>query len=257
VRHTVHVLSSWFKDNLVKANIDKFQFMVLCPGKRESGEVTIQIGNDIVLASQDSAKLLGIRIDKELRFDNHVSTLCKKANAKLQIIRRMSNFLSVECKLAVVRCFVLSQFMYCSVLFLFCKKYYKDRMDKIIYRALKVAYNDHSATYDDLLQRCDMDSLELSRQKTLLCEIFKSINNIGPKYMKDIFSIHKQESRLGLQLYEHRVRTSSYGTHSVRALGPRLWNALPPSIKASESISMFKSKLKKFNVGKCRCAICR
>ena len=130
-------------------------------------------------------------------------------------------------------------------------------MDKIIYRALRVVFNDHAASYDDLLQRCDMDDLELSRQKTLLCEIYKSINDIGPKYMQDIFCVKRRESRRGLLLLEHRPRTSLYGTHSARVLGPKLWNSLSTEIKTCKSINELKTKLKNFKGQTCKCALCK
>jgi hypothetical protein len=93
VRQTVRVLASWFKDNLMKANIDKFQFMFMSPNIKDTNtEVKIEV-DDIVLTSQDRAKLLGVSIDKDLRLDQHVKTLCTKANAKLQILKRCHIFL--------------------------------------------------------------------------------------------------------------------------------------------------------------------
>ena len=173
----------------MKANIDKFQLMVLSPCVRElQTEVTIQV-DDVCITSQSSAKLLGINIDSDLRFDKHVKSLCNKSNAKVQILKRIAQYLSVDCRLAIVRSFIISQFLYCSILFLFCRRFYSDRMDKIVYRALKVVFSDYSSSYEELLTRSNLKNLEIQRQKALLCEIYKSINDIGPTYMRDIFMI--------------------------------------------------------------------
>ena len=257
LKYTVKLLASWFKNNLMKANIDKFQMMILHPNIRNNdADITIQV-DGVTIKSQNTAKLLGITIDRELKFDNHVKTLCNKANAKVQILKRLSRFLSPDCRLSVVRSFVISQFLYCSILFLFCRKFYVNRMDKIVHRALRVVYNDYSATYDELLTKAEIDSLDIQRQKALICEIFRSIINVGPVYMKDIFTIRKEESRRGLLLAECRTRTSAYGTHSIRALGPKLWNNLSVDIKASKSITELKQNLKNYTGIKCRCALCR
>ena len=257
LKHTVHLLASWFCDNQMKANVEKFQILFLCPGSREpERNVTIQVG-DVSLMSQETAKLLGVSIDRELRFDGYAKILCSRANAKLQILKRLSSFLSVECKLAVVRSFIVCQFLYCSVLLLFCKKFYTDRMEKIVYRALRVVYNDYTSTYEQLLAKANMDSLELQRQKTLICEIYKSVKNIGPRYMSDIFIVQREHSRRGLQLLENRARTSAYGTHSVRIYGPKLWNSLDLNIKNSVSIDALKINLKSFTGVKCKCALCK
>ena len=110
LKYTVKLLASWFKNNLMKAN-DKFQMMILYPSSRNhDADVTIQV-DGVTIKSQNTAKLLGITIDIELKFDNHVKTLCNKANAKVQILKRLSRFLSPDCRLSVVRIFVISQFL--------------------------------------------------------------------------------------------------------------------------------------------------
>ena len=41
-------------------------------------------------------KLLGLTIDRNLNFDDHVFTLCKKAGRKLSALSRISNYMSFE-----------------------------------------------------------------------------------------------------------------------------------------------------------------
>ena len=43
-------------------------------------------------------KLLGLTIDRNLNFDDHVFTLCKKAGRKLSALSRISNYMSFEKK---------------------------------------------------------------------------------------------------------------------------------------------------------------
>ena len=68
---------SWFKQNQMIVNADKFQAIIL--NKKES-EVKYKLAidnNDI--ESTKSVKLLGITTDDRLRFDQHISNLCFKA----------------------------------------------------------------------------------------------------------------------------------------------------------------------------------
>ena len=44
----------------------------------------------------DYEKLLGIKIDSKLRFDNHVQGLCKKANAELRALAHATSFENLE-----------------------------------------------------------------------------------------------------------------------------------------------------------------
>ena len=60
----------WFVDNFMKLNADKCHLLVL--GQRCDDPVTVRIGStDVVNSSEE--KLLGVQIDRELSFDNHVS----------------------------------------------------------------------------------------------------------------------------------------------------------------------------------------
>jgi hypothetical protein len=143
VKDTFKILTSWFNDNQMKANVEKFQFMLLCPLVEENKlSHTIQIDN-LTLRSQDEAKLLGVYIDKELTMNNHVKVKCKQANSKLSVLTRLTSYLSEDCKLAVLRNFIVSHFIYCSPLLHFCTKYHKNKMEKILLRGLRFVFEDY------------------------------------------------------------------------------------------------------------------
>ena len=55
----------------------------------------VNIGKDIIWESK-TVKLLGITIDKELKFDKYINQVCSKTNKKLNVLSRMRSFLSVE-----------------------------------------------------------------------------------------------------------------------------------------------------------------
>jgi hypothetical protein len=63
-------LINWFSLNLMKANPDKFQATAI--GKKtKSQNLSFNLsGNKIVC--EDDVKLLGVTIDSDLNFDNHI-----------------------------------------------------------------------------------------------------------------------------------------------------------------------------------------
>ena len=63
----------WFVYSLIKANPDKFQFIIL--GNKDSH--TLQIG-DITTKSVLSVILLAINIDSKLNFEEHINSIIKK-----------------------------------------------------------------------------------------------------------------------------------------------------------------------------------
>ena len=73
-------LFKWFSDNQMKGNTDKCRLLLI---KDESSEIHI---GDCIIESSTCEKLLGIKIDSKLRFDDHIQNLCEKANRKLRAL---------------------------------------------------------------------------------------------------------------------------------------------------------------------------
>ncbi len=247
VQEMLELLIGWFHDNLMKANIDKFQFMLLCPNASENKQThVVQVG-DVILSSQEGAKLLGVHIDRQLLFNIHIKQKCAKANCKLQVLRKLTSFLTEECKLAVLRSFIVSHFIYCAPLFHFSNKFYRDKMEKILHRGLRYVFDDYNSSYEQLLEKAEMCSVEILREKAIICEMYKCLHGLGLQYMREIFEASGVESRIGCKFIQPRVNTTTYGLHSLRYRGPKLWNALPSSTKQSENIVNLKTNLSNYN----------
>ena len=54
-----------------------------------------------------------------------------------------------------------------------------------------------------------------------------------------------------------KVSTTSYGTESVRILGPKIWDLLPYDIKYAENLDSFQAKIKNWKVENCPCRLCK
>ena len=78
-----------FKTNHIKANADKCHLLVT-----RDTDVTAKIGEFDVKNSREE-KLLGIKIDIKLSFENHVPSLCKKASQKFHALERVVNFMDL------------------------------------------------------------------------------------------------------------------------------------------------------------------
>ena len=67
----------WFKDNEMKANADKCHVLL-----STSIQLTIKI-NEVQIKNSQSEKLLGITIDNDLKFEDHINNICRKASGKI------------------------------------------------------------------------------------------------------------------------------------------------------------------------------
>ena len=86
--------------------------------------------------------------------------------------------------------------------------------------------------------------MEFKRLRTLATEIFKTLNDINPNYMKEIFYLSSHETHKKYDLFVHSLNTTKYGNHSLRVLGPYIWSSLPEKIKKLSSLNAFKNYIK-------------
>ena len=85
-----------------------------------------------------------------------------------------------------VNSFVMSNCNYCPLVWNFTTIKSNKKIEKIQERALLLS-NEHNLTYQELLKNAGKCTMELCRFKYLCIEIYKTINNLNPSYMRDIF----------------------------------------------------------------------
>ena len=131
-------------------------------------------------------------------------------------------------------------------------------MKKIQYQASNIIYNS-SEFYEELLIRSNEVSIHQKHLRTLATEIYKSLADINPDFMKPYFKIKEMPYNLrnGYALKLPSTNSTYYGINSVLFRACLLWNQLPLSIKQSQSLLGFISKMKNLRNIACTFMICR
>ena len=94
--------------------------------------------------------------------------------------------------------------------------------------------------------------------RALCVKIYKTLNNLNPDYMKDIFVKPdcRHSSRRPLNISVPRVHQTTFGVKSIRFEGATLLNALPESIKSAENLERFKRLIANWEGPQCNCSVC-
>ena len=215
----------WFTINGMKANPDKFQFMILSSSPLDPIELALD-GNTTI-TSQNCVKVLGVSIDKHLTFNDHISSSCSKAARQLNAFARISKHLNLDSRRVIHQSFILSNFNYCPLVWHFCGKTNNKKLEKIQERSLRILYNDYDSIYEDLLCNNRSSTLLLSRLKTLLLETFKSLRHTNAECLHDIFNPKMSPYDLRTtDIVQPKRNTTTHGLRSFSYLGSRLWNNL-------------------------------
>ena len=85
-------LSAWLSSNFMKANSDNSHILLSC------SEPSTALIDGSSIESNTKEILLGIKIDRDLKFDEHVNNLCKKACQKRNALVRLAPFMNVDKK---------------------------------------------------------------------------------------------------------------------------------------------------------------
>ena len=88
---SANLVIDWFCYNCMKLNESKCHLLVC--GIKEEVVIAI-IGNSWEFIKTHEAKLLGVTIDRELKFKKHVQSIYSKAGKKLNALARLCTILS-------------------------------------------------------------------------------------------------------------------------------------------------------------------
>ena len=175
-----------FKVNCMKANLQKFQFMIL--GKSTRQTIILNI-NNIKIRESQNVELLGLTIDNRRTFKDHINMLCRRASYKLHALRRIRKYLTFEKSKLLYNAFISDQFNYASIVWIFCRKQDYLVVEKIHYKALKIFCNSNEC-YEELLIRNNEVSIYQEQLRTLATEIYKSLTDVNPDFMKNYYYYH-------------------------------------------------------------------
>ena len=111
----------------------------------------------------------------------------------------------------------MSTFTYCPLMWMYCSKPANNLINKIHKRSLRVIYEMEDAKFKDLLIEDSSWTIHENNIHTLLMEIYKFLNHIGPPIMQGFFDIKvtpyslRNNNILGLP----KANTSRYGTEAL------------------------------------------
>ena len=125
----------WFKNNHLKANPRK-SYILLSSKKPE-----FVLADGISLTANSHEKLLGVIIDSELKFENHITELCLKVSKKCNPLCRISSFMSLEKRRRLMKAFIESQFSYCRLIWMLHSRTLNNKTHRIHERALGTTYS--------------------------------------------------------------------------------------------------------------------
>ncbi|XP_037795043.1 uncharacterized protein LOC119590454 [Penaeus monodon] len=174
--------------------------------------------NNIALPLEDFVSVLGVDIDSGLRFNRHVSRICKTAFLKGTALRRISHLLNPQGILTLCKSQIRPHLEYAS-------------LDKIEKRALGLIQAATNLRHIDALEHCrDVGALTVLH-KVQVQQVPHLTSLCLPPYGRERRKRTVHSIRLLVEVPRSR---SSKHQRSFSARTARLWNAFASTIDIAE-----------------------
>lgn len=208
--------------------------------------------NDVNLPIVNSTKNLGIILDSELRFKDHVKKAIQKSFSSLKLIFSNRHMLSTSLKKMLCDSLVLSNFNYCDFIYGYClDSADKNRIQKIQNSCARLIYGIRKYDHISYIYK-EHNWLKMDKRRTL------HLGTMTMKLVRDQSSpivlreklqprtnIHncnlRNINKLTMPLHRTALFQRSFTFNAVK-----LYNSLPDDLLNIENIKQFKFKFKNY-----------
>lgn len=240
----LNLINVWLSNNGMAMNLKKTHY-IFFKSKLFSSSLAI-MNNDININGERVTKVssfpyLGLMIDEDLNWSNHIHKLIKQITPYSFVIRRLRKFVPVKVLILIYNAFVLSRLIYLIPIWSNATENRIRPLKIIQNRIVKNIYNLPIRTHTNLLYNNNIKSFESLKLIYSYIFIFKLKHNL----IKNNFTLiqihqsHQFNTRNKNDFIINYYRTNK-GLNSIVPNLLRLYNSLPLFVKQIVRISLFK-----------------
>ena len=104
LEQTSNGLFEWVNNNLLKSSAEKCHLLL------STNDRVSMIVNGFKIDKRDTEKLLGVKFDRKVTFDNHISDICKKEVRKISALAKVTPYIGIAKKRILINAFFTPQF---------------------------------------------------------------------------------------------------------------------------------------------------
>ena len=238
-------LSDWIKANKLSLNVKKSKFMLITSNKRQGTDQTfsVKIENN-TLDRMTVIKFLGVYIDNNLAWREHINIICKKISKNIGAMSKLRHYVDLDTLRIVYYSLVYPYLQYGALIW---GNTYKSRLNPINVlnnKAVRIMtfsdYRSHAPPLYKSLKILQFNDVVIIQTALFMFDFY---NNLLPKpfhrYFKKINETHSHFTRHSLQNYYLPTVSTNYGKSSLKYLGTKVWSAIDNSLK---NLNRFKFK---------------
>lgn len=243
-------VNKWLLCNKLTLNQSKTEFMLIGSRQRLNTfqAAPILALNNETIKQVPHTKSLGVHIDENLTWNEHIKQLVKKIASGIGSLKRVRNCIPASTLNTIYNSLVQSHFDYCSEVWGSCGKIQATKLQKLQNRAARIlTHSNYDTNAEPLIEDLGWKKLDSQRNLQKAVMVYKSLNGLAPDYMQSIFE-YRDNLPYQLRDSEHKLvipkPRTNYGKNSIGYNGAVLWNDLPVGLRQASSLQEFKNGCK-------------
>ncbi|CRL05287.1 CLUMA_CG018288, isoform A [Clunio marinus] len=205
-----------------------------------SNHPPLYIGSDVI-SFADQVRSLGLIIDCQLTWKNHVDKIYCNAMASIQTLRKSIKITPEKTRKLLINSLVMPQILYCSNIFMGCNRSCWATISLIFNACLRYAFDlkkfESISPYRNKLLECSIENYVQYRACLFLFQLLK---NKQPEYLYREINFPRFPRNRALSFPD--MRKTKQSDCSFFVYGVRLWNSLSSEIRLLESVTEFRSQ---------------
>ena len=243
----------WFTRNGMLLNPDKSEVILVA---RKVNADKFGHGTGVRVADSDIAfsvqlKSLGVTLDRNLSFDQHINNIVKSSNYNIRALRQIRPMLDKTIANTVACSIVSTRLDYCNSLLYGTSVRNIQRLQRI-QNSLARAVSGAKKRYHIRPVMKDLHWLPVAQRIDYKVALVthKILSTGQPVYLRSLIDEYKPTRQLRSEgqrlLVKPRGLQSTLGSRSFTRASEAVWNTLPDSIRKTEDIKTFKKHLKTY-----------
>ena len=164
----------------------------------------------------------------------------------------MNRYLGFEKNKIILNSLIYGNFDYCTLVAHLCPKNSLNKIENMQKKGFKISFKRLWKRLQNFTEKSNKCTIEARTLRTLALETFKTLNDVNPVFMKNLFAKREVSKRRKNNLEIPNQNTVKYGD---KRLGPHIRNILPEEIKNEHSYDKFKEYLNTWYEWKCTCSL--
>lgn len=180
------------REHGLELNLTKTKAMVLGSSselrKLDYIEIPPIVVDGVAIPYVNSAKCLGLNLNHNLSWNNHVSLICKKINSSLHSLKVRKNIFTEEIRKLLVSATILPLIDYCRLVLIDCTSENNLKLQRAINSSIRFIFNLRKDEHITPHRRnLGWLSVKCCRLYYMVCFFFKLLNEGQPMYLRDLF----------------------------------------------------------------------